>query len=70
MKELFEILCGVHFKQPLTWKGRLAIIWIALAVVGLTINDDAPFWALALVVVNFFASLLAGAMFIPDIEDE
>lgn len=69
MKDFLETL-GVEFEEPLTFKGYLALLWIGLALPLLTISEDAPFWAILLVVVNFFAAIATASKVLPKLKDE
>lgn len=69
MNELYRIF-GIRWKRPLKWYDKLLIIWVSVAICGLTIDmDTIPFWAVVLIVANLCASLWVCANVLPDIKD-
>jgi len=70
MNELYRIF-GIKWKRPLKWYDKLLLIWANVAICGFAVDmDTIPFWAVALIVANFCASLWACATVLPDIKDE
>ncbi len=70
MNRLYRIL-GIKWKRPLKWYDRLLLIWVSLALFGLTIDmDSVPFWAVLLIVANLCTSFLVSANVLPELEDE